>query len=219
MQAVEEVWPAVVEPLEKLRTEMGERPDLPWAEHRENLWRELSAVAADPVVECLLGWLDELPESDRTSLVGSDDLFGYAYQAMAAADLAAGPAGEPAAGYDENAWFAYLAENGTRWDGTAGSWDAFREWFQYYAAEAGLGTPAQLFLDHLERMAPADRITLLAEYGVPIQAPEPAADPVDPRVRMIMDQVLAAEPEYADIPEARRIELVTAIIQERESAR
>jgi hypothetical protein len=39
---------------------------------------------------------------------------------------------------DPAAWNAYLAANGPAWDGTEGSWQPYRDWFLYYAVEAGV---------------------------------------------------------------------------------
>lgn len=225
---MEETWALLAEPLENLRVDAVERPALSWAERRETLLRELSEVHAGPVAEQLVGWLDELPDADRTTLLSSDDLLPYAYQVVS------GALAEPSAAeqqdeqyveqpveqqdehYDEQAWFGYLAENGGRWDGTDESWAGFRDWFQYYATEAGVGTPATLLLDHLGRMPPAERVAAFAEYGVTIEPPEPVAAP-DPRVQLVMDRLLARNPEYAEIPEAHRIEMVTAILERQES--
>ena len=217
MPAADEVWVLVAGPLESLRSEAVEHPGLPWPDRRENLHRELSSVVAGPVVNQLMYWLDELPEGDRADLLVGDDLASHAYQVVCEA-VPDGPAEVADAGYDEQAWFAYLAENGPRWDGTDESWPGFREWFVHYAAEAGLHVPATLFLDHLEPMAAADRVTMFAEYGVTIQVPEPAVAALDPLAQKVMDELLARKPQYADIPEARRVELVTALLAREESA-
>lgn len=74
------------------------------------------------------------------------------------------PADEPA--YGESAWWAFLAEKGPRWDGTADTWAQFREWFSYTAHESGLQVPADRFLDHLENAE--NRIEVMATYGVEI---------------------------------------------------
>jgi hypothetical protein len=217
MPAADEVWVLVAGPLESLRTEAIEHPDLPWPDRRENLYRELFSVVAEPMVNQLMYWLDELPEADRADLLVSDDLASHAYQVVCEA-VPDEPAEVGDAGYDEQAWFAYLAENGPRWDGTDESWPGFREWFVHYATEAGLHTPAILFLDHLEPLAAADRVTMFAEYGVTIQAPEPAVAALDPLSQKVMDELLARKPHYADIPEAHRVELVTALLAREESA-
>lgn len=226
MLAADEAWALVSGPLENLRADALERPDLPWPERRENLRTELSTATADPMVDHLVTWLDELPDSDRASLLAGDDLPTQAYQVLtdAAAQETAQEAGEqPAAAYDENAWFAYLAEHGARWDGTEESWQAFRDWFLYYAAEAGFGSPATLLLDYLQPMAAADRVTLLGQYGVAIEPPQPAMTTAaaevaaDPRVRAVMAELLAEQPQYADIPEARRLELVAELLKREES--
>jgi hypothetical protein len=79
------------------------------------------------------------------------------------------PPEEPA--YDEAAWWAFLAENGPRWDGTSDTWAQFREWFSCTARENGLQAPADQLLEHLEGVE--NRIEVMAAYGVRI-------DPLDP---------------------------------------
>jgi len=212
MPAADDVWALVAVPLDNLRADAAERPDVPWPERREGLRQELSAIAAGPVVADLLGWLDELSDADRTNLLAGDDFSAYAYQVVTHSAGEA-PTDE---GYDENAWFAFLTENGGRWDGTAESWDAFREWFVYHATEAGFSAPATSLLDYLRPLAPADRIGMFAQYGVAIQ-PAATAGTLDPVAQQVMDRLLAAKPQYAEIPEARRVELVTAYLRERES--
>jgi hypothetical protein len=58
---------------------------------------------------------------------------------------------------------------------------------------------------------------MFAEYGVTIQAPESAIGTLDPRARQVMDRLLAAKPHYADIPEARRIEMVNEFLAREET--
>jgi hypothetical protein len=160
----------------------------------------------------LMNWLDGLSDTDRAQLLASDGLLTQAYEVMTPAE-----ADEPADTYDANAWFAFLAEHGTRWDGTEESWDAFREWFAFYAAEAGFREPCDLLMDYLASKSAAERIALFAEYGVAIQAPASAVGTLDPRAQGVMDNLLARKPQYADIPEARRIELVTAYLEREDS--
>lgn len=78
---------------------------------------------------------------------------------------------EDAAAYDQDAWFAFLAEEGPRWDGYMDSWPVFRDWFVYTAAERGFGQPARQLAEYVES-APSPW-QAMAEYGVPIN---PLAD-------------------------------------------
>lgn len=177
MPTADEMWALVAGPLETLRADTARQPDLPWPTHRENLRQALSSV---PVADHLLRWLDGLSDSDRRTLLVGDDLAVRARQEVTRAVGAATT-------YDESAWSGFLTENGVRWDGTAESWPGFRDWFGYYATQAGLGTPATALLDHLDPMTPADRVTTFAGYGVRINAVQvnsvqinaPAADSYD----------------------------------------
>lgn len=76
------------------------------------------------------------------------------------------PVGED---YDEKVWFAFLAENGTAWNGDEANWTAFTEWFVHEAAQAGLGTPAHEFVTYV--MGKPDRIAAFAEFGLTVGAP------------------------------------------------
>lgn len=198
-----ETWAVIVIPLENLRSDAIQRPDLPWPERREHLRLELSSVTANSVFEPLMDWLDGLSDADRAELLASEGLLTQAYQLMTPI--------QPGSTYDANAWFAFLAEHGPQWDGTEESWDGFREWFGFYAAEAGFREPCDLLMDYLASKAAAERIALFAEYGVTIQTP--ATGTLDPRAQRVMAALLARKPEYVDIPEARRIELVTAYLE------
>jgi hypothetical protein len=74
---------------------------------------------------------------------------------------------------DPAAWNAYLAANGPVWDGAEGAWQQFRDWFLYYAAEAGVKQSAQGFVDYVE--AQQDKVAAFAQYGI-VAAAQPSAD-------------------------------------------
>lgn len=131
--------------------------------------------------------------------------------------------------YDEHAWQDYLARSGTQWDGTQESWEPFAQWFLYYAGESGVQAPATALIDYLTPLSAAERITELARYGVTIApaAQEPAASPAsdapvqqetpvvtDEQVASIMDDLVAADPAFADIPEERRMEIMNEVLSE-----
>jgi hypothetical protein len=228
MPTADEAWAWLAAPVEKLRAGVVARPDESWQQRREDLRTELAAATRDSVADELLTWLDELSDSDRSAILNSDDLAGHVYQWLTRQlppeqQPAAPPTPAPAA-YDETAWYAHLAQNGRQWNGTEESWGAFREWFLYYAADAGFTTPATQLLDYLQPMAAADRVTTLGQYGVTIQAPvpaEPAPVPAEPApeatAHQLMDDVVAENPEFAEIPEERRIELTKMLLAEMES--
>jgi hypothetical protein len=217
MPTVDEAWALVASPLENLRVDAINQPDLPWTERRDRFHSELTALTTGPFVDQLVNWLNDMSETDRQALLPTEQLPTEAYQLLTRIVVDTGAAAsDTATAYDETAWFAYLAENGARWDGTAESWDKFRDWFVYDATNAGFQAPATLLFDYLGKLATADRITMFAQYGVTIRPPAPAVS-IDPRVKQIMDDLLTRKPAYADIPEARRIELVTAMIEREEA--
>lgn len=237
MPTVDEAWTWFAVPVEKLRAGVITQPDQPWDERRDEFRSELSAVTGDPLAERLVTWLDELSDSDRTTLLDTDDLPGHVYSWLAeqlpdtepdsGTQPAAAAQGSAAAEYDQSAWYAFLAEHGVRWDGTEPNWGAFRDWFRYYATDAGFGTPATQLLDYLQPMAATDRISALAVYGVIIPgtttattasvesvatAAGDAGVELRRRVEATIARVLAKHPELERIPEQRRIELAMAIV-------
>lgn len=76
------------------------------------------------------------------------------------------------AGYDEEAWNSFLAENGASWNGAESAWDPFCEWFRYQAAQQGLAAPADQFLAYVD--AQADKVEAFAQYGITIGGSLPA---------------------------------------------
>jgi hypothetical protein len=171
-------------PLEELKRDYNADPGKPWEERREFFLRQLGLQDArqDPVVQELLERLDEAPEEERNSILGSDELDSMADEIVRqhapvqeeAGDETAYAEARDETAYDEQAWQAYLAQNGPQWDGTEESWEQFRQWFAYYASEQGLGVPATAFLDYLTPQPPAERIATFAQYGVTI-TPAPGA--------------------------------------------
>ncbi|MEC3981870.1 hypothetical protein [Amycolatopsis sp. H20-H5] len=73
-----------------------------------------------------------------------------------------------AAAEDETVWAAYLTSNGPAWDRTDQNWTKFRDWFAYYANDAGVGNFAAEFLDYVE--GSSDKIAAFAKYGVVLAA-------------------------------------------------
>lgn len=70
---------------------------------------------------------------------------------------------------DLDAWNSYLATNGPRWNGSEEAWSQFREWFLYYAAQAGVGESAAGFIAYIDTQQ--DKIAVFSQYGVQIPAP------------------------------------------------
>lgn len=214
MNPGDEVWTQVVTPLENLRADAEQNPGTPWQTRRDTLYPELTSVVDGAVADRLVSWLDGLPEDERTALLVSDDLRTQAHQVVSSVLPAQTADTGAAVEYDNDAWFAFLAENGVRWDGTEESWSGFRDWFLYYATEGGFAIPAGLLFDYLEPRSAAERVTLFSEYGVTIAVPEHlTAAALDPASQRLMANLLAENPEFAEIPEARRVELLLTLDQ------
>ena len=75
---------------------------------------------------------------------------------------------------DLTAWQAFLAEKGPYWDGAEENWQAFRDWFAYEAATAGVPHSAVSFLDYAE--STGDKPAAFAAYGIPVTSHPPTAD-------------------------------------------
>jgi L-amino acid N-acyltransferase YncA len=131
--------------------------------------------------------------------------------------------------YDENVWHDYLATNAVRWDGTEESWAQFVEWFDYHADDRGVSAPATALTAHLADMVASDRVETLARYGVVIGAEgaatedaatedaateDAAAEDDQFDIDSVVDEVLADNPEFAEIPARRREELVAEVLAE-----
>lgn len=111
------------------------------------------------------------------------------------------PAEEPV-----EVWHAYLAENGPAWDGTEESWQQFREWFAYHAAEQGVGASAEGFL----RLAEAgDKRAVFAQYGVPLPVTVEVLRALpDDVMQPALDALLRSSPELAALGEQRLREIL-----------
>ena len=173
MSVQEDVWGWLHPALQDLRSTAGQS----WDERRARFLEQLGLAdpAEQPAVAALLHWLDELPDEERATTLDSDQLDATAYE------LVQTPVSKPddqhasGDGYDEQAWHTFLATNGPSWDGAAESWPAFRQWFEYHAAEQGLATAATALLEFLESQPASDRVATFASYGVTIATP--AAQP------------------------------------------
>lgn len=118
---------------------------------------------------------------------------------------------------DPDTWNNYLAQNGPRWDGTEASWQQFRDWFLYDAAEHHVGTSAQGFIALAEN---GDKRTVFATYGVALPTAETfetgGADDLLHRLRHevmepALTQILANHPELAELGEDRLRELLAEV--------
>jgi hypothetical protein len=205
MSTIEDIWAWMRPPLADLKA--GE-PGQAWAARRESFLRDLGLQEASqhPVAEELFRRLDELPEQERTTMLGGDGIDSvideiagqYAASQDATPDedpgqFAEDPAEEAAVaeesaadpGYDEQAWYAFLVESSPSWDGSEGAWAGYRQAFLSAAGQRGFGVPATALVEYLATLGGADRVAALAQYGVTVMlATSPVSSPA------------AAEPGY-----------------------
>lgn len=218
MPTVDEAWASIYEPTQNLkeiaRTE-------PWDVSRARLLEEVDAY--DKVVVELLRRLDELSDRERADLLVSDELDSFVYKVVeetadpnpdsgsgSGSTVDESAAADPPA--NEAAWGDYLATNGPAWDGSAQSWPAFREWFAYYAAEAGVAPHATALLDYLESLTASERVTTLADhYGIVIAQPSTSSGPHDGGTPVTLDAqteqqlTSALERGLAEVPGASEL--------------
>ena len=153
--------------------DMRSGTDRPWEERRARFVEQLGLSGPDqhPVVAELLHRLDELPDQERAATLDSDWPEVTAYELLRTLVTEPDDQDEAGAHYDDQAWQTFLAANAFAWNGTAGSWAAFGEWFEYHAAEQGLAGPAAALLRSMETQSPDQRVATFASYGVTIAAP------------------------------------------------
>lgn len=191
----------------------------PWEARRDAFVGQLGELGLSdhPVAARLVERLDAVSDDERATMLASRE-FGIAEvpgQEQDPLQPAAASAEQPGeAGYDEQAWQAYLAENGPAWDGATDSWDQFVQWFSYHAAEGGLRQPATALMDYLDGQSASERVSTFAQYGVSIgqaEADEPVPDEdIDDMMRQLLDE----HPEYAEIPEEDRRKLIIEAFNE-----
>jgi hypothetical protein len=172
-------------------------------------------VADHPLLRSLWERLDSLPDdAERVRFLGGGEAAALVYELVqehAGQHEQAGGDEQAPDTYYEVAWQAFLVENGPRWDGTESSWGQFREWFLYEAAERGFRDPTTALMSYLDGMAVAERISALAQYGVTVPTGAGEVD-VDPASLAVADELLRENPEFADIPEERRRELMAQVL-------
>lgn len=212
MSTPDEIWAWIYPSVQELKAEHHNSPGKPWDELRAFFLEraDLRDPSEHPMVEDLIRRLDELPDNERQTLLGGDEIdrlgYGLAQQhGTEAIDDAA---------YDDAAWQTFLVQYGAQWDGTEDSWQPFREWFLYYAQEQGVHGPATGLLSYLDGQRAEDRVAALAQYGVVISPRQqsPASTTVDSLAADISQELLAENPEFAAIPEERRRELLAELL-------
>jgi hypothetical protein len=218
MPTLDELWTWIYTPLHDLTAERAANRDKSWTELRAYFLERagLRESSDDPFVDDLLKQLDGMSDSDRAAVLDSNDKmdgFGYDIARKHGKDEAAGQGTTEAAGYDEAAWQRYLVENGTNWNGDEASWKQFKDWFLYYAGEKGFTEPATALLNYLDSQPATDRITTLAQYGVTITAPRPAATApaADDSGTEAIRAVLGDDPMFADLTEDQRRQMLVDV--------
>lgn len=220
MPSMDELWEWLQTPVQELVTYKADNPDKTWEEHRAYFVERLGL--SDPsdhaLVDELVRHLDELPDDERDGLLEEvgrlEPVVLEIVERHAVEDTPEEADGDTA--YDEATWQAFLVENGARWIGDDESWPAFREWFTYYATEAGLGQPASALMEYLDPQSAPERIMTFAQYGVVIAVAEETAPaegaPAEQGPLELSEEDIQAlideNPEFADIPEERRRELI-----------
>src|SRR2546421_2724934 len=114
----EDVWAVVYTPLQELKAETIDSPDVPWLDRRGRFLDKLGITDLErqPAVGELIQYLDGLPEEQRDALLRTDELDQMTYTLVerhAPAAHQVEPTTEP---YDEAEWASYLVENGTAWN-------------------------------------------------------------------------------------------------------
>jgi hypothetical protein len=173
MPGLDELWTWVRTPVQELVARRAGGPDASWTDLRAYFVERTGVTdpSGDPLIGPLLRGLDEMPDSERTALLGDGDKFEKHVYDLATTVATPAAATTAAPAYDEAVWQRFLAENGPRWAGDEGSWQQFRDWFTYQADQAGVGRPATALMDHLGTLAGPERIATFAQYGVRIAAP------------------------------------------------
>jgi hypothetical protein len=230
MSVLDELWEWIRSPLEEFEKSFTEEPDKSWEARRGEFLQQLGVQepGQHPVTEQMFRHLDEMTDDERKTHVTSKQFetvaYGFAQQHAASQEAGQGASqasASSAPGYDEQAWQNYLNTNATQWNGTEETWNQFTQWFLYYAEEHSVTTPATQLIDYLNPLPASQRITELARYGVTITPPQAPAAPqtgqpgepnasaaANQNAASVMDELLAANPEFAAIPEERRIEIM-----------
>jgi hypothetical protein len=216
---VDELWAWVYQPLQDLKQGCQHEPESPWSERVDVFLGQLGLhdPADHPVVQALLLQLGELSDdAERVEFVMTEQVDALIYQL--AQELSGPEHGNTAdASHDEAGWSAFLAQNGTLWNGGAESWEQFKEWFLYHATEHGLGAPAGAFVNYVDSVPNDERISVFGQYGIAVPRATPDGGDVipDEATMAAMAELVEEMPEFAEIPEERRRELLAEVLAKR----
>jgi hypothetical protein len=229
MSTKDELWQWLGEPLKELRQHRLDQPDLEWSARREFFLERLSISdpAGYPAVDALLRDLEERPVEQRDELLAdSDELTrltdGYVDQFAETESEAAGEAE-----FDQEAWWAFLTEHASGWNGTDEHWVDFEPWLLALAADHGFGEATESLLVPLRTQGAAAVRAVLAEYGVQVAEPELSAEPAaeeqaaevelptpEEFAEANMADLLAEDPDFAELSEERRMALIAEVLAE-----
>jgi hypothetical protein len=176
-----------------------------WPTFRAEFITGAGATGLTTQAENLILFLDAQTVAERITTLAQ---YGITVQARPAA-------AEPAA-YDPNAWANYLRDTKAVWAGDEAGWPTFRTEFITGAGATGLTTQAENLILFLDAQTVTERITTLAQYGITVQAPPVEIDPTvdNPGTRLVMQDVLAANPELAGLPEEELLQLIAEVLDE-----
>ncbi|GAB3431983.1 hypothetical protein [Actinophytocola sediminis] len=210
MPTVDEAWTRLSPVLEEWRRDVTDQPDKSWDERQAFLLNllDLREPEDDPAIAALVDHLRELPEDDRTQVLGSEELERVAYDLLVRHTPADEP---PAAEYDPAVWNEYLTTNGPSWNGTDESWREFADWFLYYAGERGVTEPATALIEYLATQPVPARIETFAQYGVAIQAPADAQPAAEAGLNTALAEAVTAVPGAEHLSEADLAEVLAEV--------
>jgi hypothetical protein len=205
--------------LRELHTYRADHPDQTWSELQSYFLQQLgiSDVVQYPVIDALVRDLEQRPENERAELLSDLDRLNELGEHFASQHAEPAPAEQQPA-FDQNAWLAFLAECGPTWNGTDEHWAQFEPWLLGEANSRGFGPQTEALFAQVRGRGAAAVIELFRQYGVTIQAPaqqqqRTQASPEE-LAESAVHQLLAENPQFANIPADRRRELVAEVLAE-----
>ena len=149
-----EQWASVYQPLQDMKS------DGPWTAKRAEFIGKLPD-AQDPAIGAFLAYMDAMTDGQRVEAFRTEQadslLYGYLeqYSDSSSSDEES----------DASPWEEFVATNAPVWDGEEATWDQFREWFSYYANEAGFGTELAALLAEADAQDIEGRIATFGREG------------------------------------------------------
>lgn len=226
-----QLWAWIEPAVQELHAYHAEHSDASWPDLRSHFLEQLGITEAAqyPAVDTLIKDLDERSDSERTELLADSNKLTELADRYTTLHADPDPAAAPQPGtpqqqdtFDQNAWFAFLAEVGPNWNGTDEHWAQFEPWLLAESNSRGFGPQTEALFAQVRGHGAAAVIELFRQYGVQIKAPAQAQpDQSQPSSQDLqvaetaMAELLAENPEFADIPEERRRELIAQLLAER----